>query len=77
MTRLQEQSKANNDLRDILNVVQNDMLVIVDDRVESTQLTHSTDTSISQNFLGVTQHAMRRRKSSGNIARDLSSGIPS
>jgi hypothetical protein len=56
---------------DILNAVQNDMLLILYDRTDAWQRIESTDLPVTSNFLGVTQQPKRRRKSSGNIARNL------
>ena len=77
IARLQEDSASNSDLLDILKAIQNDMLVILDDSAGSKHEIHATNISASPNFLGVTQQAKRRRKSSGNIARDLGSVLPS
>jgi hypothetical protein len=76
IARLQEDSVSNSDLLDILKAVQNDMLLILGDNANSGHKTHGTDIPASPNFLGVTQQA-KRRKSSGNIARDLGSVLPS
>lgn len=74
IARLREESVSNSDLLSILEAVQ-DMLVVLDDDAKNWNETHSTDVPTSSTFLGVTQQPKRRRKSSGNIARNLGADL--
>ncbi|CAN9240871.1 unnamed protein product [Alternaria alternata] len=74
---LKVESASNMPLRDILRTVKDDMLVISYDGAGDGSRLDRTGKSSSLNFLGVKQTRSHRRKSAGNIARELGSILES
>ncbi|KAJ4365827.1 hypothetical protein N0V83_008448 [Neocucurbitaria cava] len=71
--RKRSRDDSNNCFLGILDTIQNDMLVVQGDNLDSVDETNETESSPASGFLKVNHEARRRRKSSGNIARDLGS----
>jgi hypothetical protein len=70
---LQVEDASNMPLRDILHTVKDDMLVISYDGADDRSIIDGTNKPTFSNLLGVKQTTIHRRKSAGNIARDLGS----
>ena len=72
--KLRKEIDTNRELLHVLNAVDKDMLLILDDGAHAGPSTNGADVSINSDFLGVARQARRgRRKSVGNIARNLGS----
>jgi len=69
---MRNKSKSKRELLDVLDVVEKDMLLIHSDSPDMRRSTDGTDIAASSDSLNVTQQAGHgRRRSVGNIARDL------
>jgi hypothetical protein len=69
----QVESALNRPLRDVLRTVKDDMLVISYDGAYGGNRLRGTEQPTPLNFLGVQQPTRNRRRSAGNIARELGS----
>lgn len=78
LQRLRDESAFNPELLHVLDVVEEGMLLILDDTPNVRRSTGNTDIAASLGLLRVTQQTGHgRRRSVGNIARDLGSTSPS
>ena len=75
---MRNKSKSKRELLDVLDVVEKNMLLIHNDSPDMRRSTDGTDIAASSDSLNVTQQAGHgRRRSVGNIARELGSTLPS
>jgi hypothetical protein len=77
LDRLLAENALDSNLTAILTAVRDDMLLILDGDADPEHNNHGTCISPSPNSLGVPQQTRCRRKSCGNISRNLGIALTS